>query len=287
MKKRERNASLAQSISGELRCPHCHESMEVKDLKSLVCINNHTFDFAKQGYVNMLKKPVNTQYDDALFDSRERIISDVDLYGPIHDRIAEIIMEKSLRDGVLFDAGSGEGSHLNKILHKIDGDMLTGIGLDISKEGVLMAAKNYAGYVWVVGDLANPPLAGDSCKFILNFLSPANYSEFTRILTGDGIIIKVIPGSSYLKELRNELFSSTGESEYENNDTLELMKRNVTVVSEERITYTKSLNAVGLKDLITMSPLGWHADDSQTADFISRGDKDITVDMHIVVAVSK
>ena len=287
MKKKEKSASAAQSISGKLRCPYCHERMEVKALKSLVCINNHTFDFAKQGYVNMLKKAVNTQYDDALFDARQRIISEAELYAPVHDRIAEIIMDRTPEESLLFDAGSGEGSHLNMIQNKIGSETLTGIGLDISKEGVLMAAKNYDGQVWIVGDLANPPFADGSCRFILNFLSPANYSEFKRILTDDGIIIKVIPGTNYLKELRTELFSNTEESEYENNDTLDLLKRNVTVVSEERITYSRSLDADSLKDLISMSPLGWHADEEQVKAFAGEGHKDITVDMHIVIAVKE
>lgn len=284
MKKRERNATMANNISDKLRCPYCHEDMAVKNFKSLVCINNHTFDFAKQGYVNMLKKPIHTQYDDALFDSRQRIISDVGLYAPIHEKIAEIIRGISAKDSLLFDAGSGEGSHLNIIQNKINEESLTGIGLDISKEGIFMAAKNYEGHVWIVGDLANAPLADKSCKFILNFLSPANYSEFKRILAEDGLIIKVIPGRGYLKELRAELFKNTGESEYENHDTLELMKKNVTVVKEERVTYMKILDVQSLKHLISMTPLGWHANIEQIETFTNAGDKEITIDMHVVIA---
>ncbi|MEW9677735.1 putative RNA methyltransferase [Lentibacillus sp. L22] len=34
--------------------PLCKRPMKVTHLKILVCLNNHTFDFAKQGYVNML-----------------------------------------------------------------------------------------------------------------------------------------------------------------------------------------------------------------------------------------
>ena len=284
MKKREKSAAAAYHISSKLRCPLCHESVEVIELKSIVCINNHTFDFAKQGYVNLLQKPVNTQYDDALFEARQKIICDAELYGPIHQKIAALINIELTEDALLFDAGSGEGSHLEKILDEVNDKKLTGIGLDISKEGVMMAAKNYETPIWVVGDLANPPLADESCQFILNFLSPANYSEFKRILTEDGIIIKVIPGSGYLKELRNELFSNTDESEYENNDTLELMKRNVNVVSEERITYTKNLDGQSLKHLISMTPLGWHADAEQIEAFTNAGNKEITIDMHIVIA---
>ena len=54
MKKREQSALNASDISSSLRCPLCHETVTIDDLKSIKCCNNHTFDFAKQGYVNML-----------------------------------------------------------------------------------------------------------------------------------------------------------------------------------------------------------------------------------------
>lgn len=34
-------------------CPICKESLQLNG-KSLVCENNHCFDYAKQGYVNLL-----------------------------------------------------------------------------------------------------------------------------------------------------------------------------------------------------------------------------------------
>lgn len=284
MKKKEKSAVLAKNISELLRCPLCHETITVEGLSSLKCTSNHTFDFAKQGYVNMLQKTVNTQYDDLLFTARHHIITEVNLYEPIHEKIAGLIKNELNGSAVLFDAGSGEGSHLQNIANKVNDSSLSGVGLDISKEGILMSAKHYEQQLWFVGDLANPPLNDKSCQFILNFLSPANYSEFKRILTDDGLIIKVIPGSHYLKELRSELYSNTKESDYENNDTLELMKKNVEILNEERITYTKTLDEDALKHLISMTPLGWHADQGQINAFTNSGSKEITVDMHLIIA---
>lgn len=286
MNKREKSAHTALAIKAKLRCPLCHASVEVVALKSLICDNNHTYDFAKQGYINFLPKPVNTQYDEKLFEARQNIICDADLYDPLHEEIASIIQSESNDNALIFDAGSGEGSHLQRILNKIDDKNLTGIGLDISKEGVVMAAKNYEAPMWVVGDLANPPLNDRSVKYILNILSPANYKEFKRILSCDGIIIKVIPGSNYLKELRVELFKGTDESEYENNDALKLLQKNVDVMRETRITYTKTLNKRTLENLISMTPLGWHAENEDIERFISNGEKEITIDLYVCVAVS-
>src|SRR5690625_985947 len=127
MKKRERSAAAAQHISDNLRCPLCNAKIGVEEFKSLVCSNHHTFDFAKQGYVNLLQKPVNTQYDDALFEARRKIICDAKMYEPIHKEIAAIIERDFNEEALMFDAGSGEGSHLQKILDEVGNQKLTGI----------------------------------------------------------------------------------------------------------------------------------------------------------------
>ncbi|WP_342346113.1 putative RNA methyltransferase [Paenibacillus mangrovi] len=44
------------------RCPHCEGALKVVDLKSLGCPNNHTFDISKQGYVNLMTRPLNSNY---------------------------------------------------------------------------------------------------------------------------------------------------------------------------------------------------------------------------------
>lgn len=284
MNKREMSAQVAHNISSKLRCPLCHGNIGVELLKSLICENNHTFDFAKQGYINLLPKPVDTQYDDKLFEARHKIICDTDLYKPLHDEIASIMKHKLKEEALVFDAGSGEGSHLQRVLNKINDDNLTGVGLDISKEGVLMAAKRYAAPMWIIGDLANPPFADASCKYILNILSPANYKEFKRILAADGLIIKVIPGSNYLKELRLELFNHTDESEYENNDTIKLLEKNVKLIEQKKVTYKKTLNEAALSNLISMTPLGWHAKKEEIEKFVNSGEKEITIDLDVLIA---
>lgn len=57
MTNKEKSAKVVSEIVDIFRCPICHRSMKVVDFKSLICSNNHTFDFAKQGYVNMLTRP--------------------------------------------------------------------------------------------------------------------------------------------------------------------------------------------------------------------------------------
>ena len=48
----------------------------------------------------------------------------------------------------------------------------------------------------------------------------------------NGLLIKIIPGSHYLKEIREHL--SDEDKEYENTDTVNLMRNKVDVISEEK-----------------------------------------------------
>lgn len=281
MKKRELAALGFQKIEEKLQCPICSGEINVIDNNRLVCDKNHSFDLAKQGYVNMLGKQVSTMYDHELFEARKNIIQTHKIYDQVHQFISNMIQE-NIQAGLVFDAGSGEGSHLNSIFKQVNNNKLHGLGLDISKDGVLMAAKNYSSQNWIVGDLTNTPFSNHTVDIILSFLSPANYKEFERILKGNGLLIKVIPGSHYLKEIRQALSSVL--QEYENTDTVELMKEKVHVLKENRITYQVKLDIDGLKELLKMTPLAWHANEDQINRFLANGNEIITVDLHIVLA---
>src|SRR5699024_3639849 len=90
MTKKEESAKVVSQIVDIFRCPICHRSMKVVDFKSLICSNNHTFDFAKQGYVNMLTRPSNQHYDKNLFEARQKIIMESNLYSSLHKKVSEI-----------------------------------------------------------------------------------------------------------------------------------------------------------------------------------------------------
>src|SRR5690625_733995 len=93
MKHKEKSARLFQNNIHLFRCPICNSSMEVIQLKSLVCVNRHTFDFAKQGYVNLLTRPIRSNYDKALFQARQSIMMESKLFTPLHKKISEFIIE--------------------------------------------------------------------------------------------------------------------------------------------------------------------------------------------------
>src|SRR5699024_11319603 len=118
-----------------------------------------------------------------------------------------------------------------KIINECHDRSITGIGLDIAKEGIIMASKNYHNPIWLDGDLVNIPLTDHSSHVVMNILSPDNYMEFKRVLAPEGIIVKIVPRPNYLKELRDLIFTNIDKKAYTNGETISLFKQNFQLVN--------------------------------------------------------
>ncbi|MBM4765417.1 putative RNA methyltransferase [Bacillus sp. B15-48] len=286
MTNKEKSAILSGNFENIFRCPYCENPMKVTDSTSLKCSNNHTFDFAKQGYINMMTRSVNSHYDKSLFEARKKIIMESDLYDLLHEKVSEGMNKYVNEDHdsiMIFDAGCGEGSHLHRILQRSENDKMQGVGLDIAKEGIMMGAKNYRECIWLVGDLAQSPLANQSCHVILNILSPANYLDFKRILVPNGLVVKVVPRANYLKELREILFDQTDKQSYRNDETVNLFKENFHLIDKLTLNYQKQLSQSELMNLVQMSPLAWNANEESIVPLLNQGSAQITIDLEILI----
>jgi 23S rRNA (guanine745-N1)-methyltransferase len=125
-----KSAEVFSEFVAAFRCPHCEGSLNVADLKSLKCSNNHTFDFAKQGYVNLMTHPSSSHFNNKLFEARQKIIMESNLYASLHEKISKVIKEHmgvSIFPFLILDAGCGEGSHLQRILDKCMNGIMTGL----------------------------------------------------------------------------------------------------------------------------------------------------------------
>lgn len=290
MTKKAKSAELVKQLITAFKCPICESSVKVMELKSLVCTKNHTFDFAKQGYLNLLTHPSKSQYNKDLFEARHKIIMESNLYTPMHEAVIKVIneyLDMTYSRLMVADLGCGEGSHLQKIIEGCKIPAITGIGIDISKEGIALAAKKYDHPIWLVGDLAKSPLVDKSLHVILNILSPSNYLEFKRILVEEGLIIKVIPRSNYLKELRDAFFDNKEKKAYNNNKIVTLFKKHFHLLDVIKLNYVKNMNTAELKNLVKMTPLAWSADKNKIEQFICRDSAQITVDLDILVGLNK
>jgi len=286
MSKKIKSAERVNKLKSAFRCPICESRLKVVDFKSVICSNHHTFDFTKQGYLNFTSQSSNSHYTNELFEARHQMIMESNFYTSMHEVMTKIIkkhMDVSMDPFMVVDLGCGEGSHLQKILEACKTPTMSGVGLDISKEGIIMASKRYEEPIWLVGDLARSPFEDESLHVILNILSPSNYKEFKRILVPDGLVMKVVPRPHYLKELRESLFDDHERKVYKNDDTVSLFKKHFHLLDVIELHYTKNLSQAELKHLVQMTPLTWSANKARINAFINQDSAEITVDLDILV----
>lgn len=281
-------ADIGTAVAELLRCPVCGQSVRLTESRSVVCPARHTFDLSKHGYINLLTRPARVKYDKRLFRSRN-IILESGLYDPLHELAARRMLETF--DGAsplrLLDAGSGEGTHLARIRCKLaaeTGHAVWGVGLDIVKEGVEMAARAYPELVWCVGDLARSPLSGDCFDAILNILSPANYREFARLLRPGGIVVKVVPEPDYLIELRRLLRADDPDRPAAAGSRAKAhFRKRFNVVGEDRLRYRAEPDRALLRHLAAMTPLGWHAGEAALRRVEALDGLGVTIDLTVLI----
>ena len=242
-------------------CPICQENMTLVET-SLKCSNRHSFDLAKFGYVNLapqIKQSAN--YDKENFQNRQQIL-EAGFYQAILEGISDSLATKPSAKTVL-DIGCGEGFYSRK-LQEVHPEK-TFYAFDISKDSVQIAAKSEPNWAvnWFVGDLSRLPIKDASMDILLDIFSPANYGEFRRVLSKDGILIKVIPTENHLKEIRQRIQDQLTKKDYSNQDIKEHFREHFSIQSSQIASLTKPITADQRQALLSMTPLLFHVDKSK------------------------
>lgn len=238
-------------------CPICQENLTLLET-NFKCCNRHSFDLAKFGYVNLapqIKQSAN--YDKENFQNRQQIL-EAGFYQAILDAVSDLLASSKTTTTIL-DIGCGEGFYSRKLQESHSEK--TFYAFDISKDSVQIAAKSEPNWAvnWFVGDLARLPIK----DILLDIFSPANYGEFRRVLSKDGILIKVIPTENHLKEIRQRVQDQLTNKEYSNQDIKEHFQEHFTILSSQTASLTKTITAEQLQALLSMTPLLFHVDQSK------------------------
>ncbi|HEW5494408.1 TPA: methyltransferase domain-containing protein [Streptococcus pneumoniae] len=242
-------------------CPICQENLTLLET-NFKCCNRHSFDLAKFGYVNLapqIKQSAN--YDKENFQNRQQIL-EAGFYQAILDAVSDLLASSKTTTTIL-DIGCGEGFYSRKLQESHSEK--TFYAFDISKDSVQIAAKSEPNWAvnWFVGDLARLPIKDANIDILLDIFSPANYGEFRRVLSKDGILIKVIPTENHLKEIRQRVQDQLTNKEYSNQDIKEHFQEHFTILSSQTASLTKTITAEQLQALLSMTPLLFHVDQSK------------------------
>ena len=277
MKKMDQKISQMKEMD-LLLCPKCREELHVEE-KSLKCKNRHTYDVSKKGTVNFVLGYGEENYNLAMLEARERVMAE-GFFEEILTAMAEEIYEDLLlleKEGDIIrilDAGCGDGSHLAMLgdALKEKGLQLSMVGVDLSKDGILLAGRKMNDALYFVADLSALPFKDNSFDVVLNILSPASYKEFQRVLSPTGRAYKVIPGAKYLTELR-KLY---GLSEYDNGEIVSHLKNHTVVYKERDVRVQKNVEPYA-DDLLLMTPMLWDKTILEPGAKLSK----VTIDVHL------
>lgn len=231
-----------------------------------MCEKNHCYDISKKGYVNFITNQKTGSYSKELFAHRQKIFKD-GFYKDVLSAAAEMLSAFAPLNGTacLLDVGCGEGYYSRELSQREPFQSRFHLfGADLSKDAIHLAASHDTGKEipvnWMVANLSNLPFGNESMDFILDILTPANYEEFARILTKTGKLLKIIPGSDYLKEIRNLLSGQLRHEAYSNQPVADHMGHKFSILEKRKLSYTCPVTKDQAISFLSMTPLTFGAD---------------------------
>jgi len=233
------------------RCPLCHSTLTLVS-KTYRCDNNHCFDKAKEGYVNLL--PVQYKHskspgdNKAMVDAR-RAFLDKGYYQPLIDEITKLYQKFGDKKATLLDAGCGEGFYTHR--HK---ELANNVyGVDIAKDAVKIAAKRYKTCNFSVGTLSHLPFDDGFFNWVYSIYAPILEEEFSRVLKNEGYLLTVTPAENHLFELKSLIYREVKE-----HNTLKNPIENMALVKEQRLHYQMDFdNGKDITNLLAMTPFAF------------------------------
>ncbi len=240
-------------------CPICKSQLNI-DGKVYGCENNHSYDIAKQGYVNLL--PVNKKHSDNPGDSKDMVLSRREFlesgnYDCFAERLVDIInaIFSSSQKISIVDCGCGEG-YYDGFLQKLKFNYEL-CGFDISKEAVRYASAKYKNGSFAVGSCFDMPVKSEYFDLAINIFAPMVETETARVLKNGGYLIYAVPGKNHLMGLKELLYENTYENEEKHTEYngFEFIKR-YTVKSEITLNSEMGVNLFKMTPYYFKSELG-------------------------------
>lgn len=232
---------------GIMICPVCGGELKAGE-KRLYCAKGHSFDLAKEGYVNLL---TGSKSGDRTGDSKEsararHAFLEKGYFAFLKDEVSQRLR------GTVLDICCGEGYY-----DDYGGELY---GFDLSKEMVRLAAKRKNGGRYFVANLKAIPVKSRSIDTAMHLFAPFNAKEFARVLKPGGRLYSVVPAPEHLFELKELLY----ENPYQN-DTHYPGGSELTLAGKQLISRTVNIPQNDLKTLFSMTPYFYRTSESDKA----------------------
>jgi len=214
-----------------------------------VCAQGHSFDMARQGYVNLLT--VDRKHSRNPGDTRQQVLArreflEAGFYAPIAEALAATGTELSL-SGELLDVGCGEGYYASRLGQAL-GMPVT--GLDVSKEAVRYAAGKYKDCQWLCATASHIPVEDGSVSLLTSLFALTLSEEFHRVLKENGFFFQVLAAQDHLLGLKSIIYDHLA---FKEKDTVPDLP-GFTRIKSVPIRFSFTLEGPQVQNLLAMTP---------------------------------
>ncbi|MFK5883089.1 MAG: methyltransferase domain-containing protein [Candidatus Izemoplasma sp.] len=266
-----------------LKCPICNRHLSKNDKENVFkCDNNHSFDIAKQGYINLLMSNQNKAkiHGDSseMLNARKEI-----LFGGYYYGISNLL-NKTIKSELndinksynILDIGTGVGYYVKQLKDKLSRSNMTYYGIDISKPGINVAAKLDKDINFIVGSNSNLPYLKNSIDLIISIFSPLDESECERVLKDNGKLIVISPNRNHLIEIKKVVYPSIIEKRIDRN---ELLSKKLIKIQSRLYKEVVNIPKKDLKNLLLMTPHYWKSSKENKENLYILDSLDVSIDI--------
>jgi 23S rRNA (guanine745-N1)-methyltransferase len=198
-------------IQSLLSCPVCKRNLN-KQGKTFSCQNKHSFDEAKEGYVNLYHNHSTNAGDDAtMLMARSQFLNQGYYQGiaeSLKQLVKDLLKSSNQSNFTILDAGCGEGYYLNYLHNQLVNEEINCqyYGFDISKKAVKMCSKKNQNIEWFVANANDIPIQDHTIDCFINMFSYYNPKEVERVLAKKGTALIFRASRTHLLELKEILY---------------------------------------------------------------------------------
>ncbi len=261
-------------------CPICKNTLALNAWGNAYrCENNHSFDLAKDGYVNLL--PVQKKHSKDPGDTKEMIGARHEfLASGFYDQMAENLVE-TIQSTILdsqgkriLDLGCGEGFYSRQLKVGIsDSEQIELHGLDIAKDAIILASKKQKDSKFVVASSNDLPFPDHYFDLVYRVYAPSNDSELFRVIKPSGHLLIVTPGPRHLWQLKEMIYEEAREHNSEGIEPTGFKQ-----VKSLQKSYTIKPDQELRMSLLQMTPFAWQTTEKVKKEIYDKDNFEIEVD---------
>lgn len=266
-----------------IACPSCASALHQVS-GALTCESGHSFDIAREGYVNLTTGHTRHTGDTAEMLTHRSAVHASGAFQPLVDEIVGTVARHRSSARTLLEVGAGDAYFLKELLESRR-PKARAVALDASKHAARRAAAADGRIVAVVADAWGEwPVRSDTFDVVLTTFAPRNPEQSARVLAPEGIAVVVSAGPDHLTELRGPLgllaVQPDKDTRIEERHTAAGLER----VDSRELVWHQILDAGTLRDITLMGPSAFHAQPGALDSALEALPAPVAVTFHVQLA---